>query len=198
MLPTRVYESVPVERSLTATGLDASRLRERTRLTGSRIPDDEFEDRLVSACNLIEQQTGLRIFAGAYEAEFDIGKLWRNSAYLTAELEVPGVNATITSLKIGERVIEPRKTVTNWNIGSGSSAGNNGAAAALPPFNGWPVFDWTQEINERLDPVATFTAGGSVPQQVIAAIASQARMEHIPSPQEASLLEYYLSKIRMR
>ena len=198
MLPTRVYEGATVNRTLATTGLDARKLRERTRLTSTRIPDNEFEDRIVSACNLIEQQTGLRLFTGSYEAEYDIGKLLRNSAYLTAELEVPGVNASITSLKIGERDIEPRKTVANWNSGSGSTSGGNGASAALPPFNGWPIFEWTQEINDRSNPIALFTAGGSIPQQVIAAIASQARMEHVPSPNEASILEYYLSKIRMR
>ena len=198
MLPSRVYETAPVARELTGTGLDAKTLRERTRLSSTRIGDAEFADRIVAACNLIEQQTGLRLFAGTYTAEWDVVDLIKNRAWIKTAFEVPGTNAVITALSIGELTITPRQTVFNWNLGSGRSAGNNGAGAALPPFDGWPVWEWTAQIYDRINPIATFTAGGALPPHVASAVASQVRMEHMPTAQEAALLDYYLSKIRMR
>ena len=138
------------------------------------------------------------MFAGQYTAEYDIVDLVKNQAWVKTPFEVPGTNAVIVNLHIGELAIEPRQTVFNWNLGSGRSAGNNGSGAALAPWTGWPVSDWTQQIYDRVNPVATFTAGGSIPVHVINAIAAQARLEHMPTAQESQLLDYYLSKIRMR
>ena len=186
MRPSRVYASAAVNRTLAATGLDVAKLRERTRLSGGantgRVPDAEFEDRIVSACNLIEQQTGLLLFPSTYEAEFDLADLMRNGSWASSALEVPGVNASITGVAAEGTAVEPRKLIPS---------GFAGGQSALPPFAGWPIQTW------REPPVVTFTAGGSIPTHVVAAIASQARMEALPSPQEAQLLDYYLARIRV-
>ena len=97
-------------------------------------------------------------------------------------MEVPGVNAVITGIATAGTAIQPRK-----NIPTGFAGGQS----ALPPLEGWGIRTWDEP------PIVSFTAGGNIPTHVVAAIASQARMEALPSPQEAQLLDYYLARIRV-
>lgn len=185
MLPSRIYESEPVARTLAGTGLDAdlAKLRELTRLSESRCPDAEFTDRLVAACDAIETLTGLFLFAGERVAEWDLRELGMHNAFLRASLDFPGLRSAVTAIASGGETVVPRAQVHD---------SRTGRTRLLPPFEGWPFASW------REPPVATFTAGGGVTGMARNAVAASARFEFHGEPSDAQLLAWYASKLLVR
>ena len=183
MLPKRIYETTPVQREISNVGLDIVKMRDLARLTKDRCPDEEFTDRLISACDSIEELTHLILFQGQYAAEFDLGDLITNRNYLRSSLDLPGVNSSVTSVMSGETTVTPRVQTTNSRTGQ---------TRLLPPIDGWPISMWKEFVKVQ------FTAGGNVPSRVANAVAVQTRFDYYAEPNDALLLDWYASKLLVR
>ena len=180
MKPSRAYEAGAVDRTFAGTGLDRGALRLRAKVTASRVPDSEFDDLALSACDLVESRTGLFLYSGSYAAEFDLSRLVTNNAWRAADFQVPGTNASIASIKSGETNLVARKTVP---------ISRNGSQRALAPTKGWNLSGLEEPVE------VAFTAGGAIPPAVVSAIASHIRFQVHETPNEALVLDYLLEQI---
>ena len=183
MLPTRVYATGQIQRTVNSVGLDSVKLRDIARLSVSLVPDEEFNDRIIAACDSIEEATHLKLFQGSYTAEFDLRKLITNNAYLKSPFEIPGLNSSVTSSMSGDIAIVPRITAHDSRTGS---------TDLLPPFIGWPIQTWRETV------IVNFTAGGNAVGMVAQAVGVNMRFEYYSEPNDALLLQWYMSRLAVR
>ena len=183
MLPTRVYETNPVQRTIESAGLDIVKLRDISRVSASIAPLEEFTDRALAAVDSIEDETGLKLFQGSYTAEFDLVPLRINHNYLVEALEIPGINSTVIASSSGDTSVRSRITTVN---------SRTGVSELLPPYSGWPIQDWDEPVN------VTFTAGGNIKGREFNAVGAQLRFEYYPEPNNAMSLDWYISKLALR